>query len=140
MPTSIPVNWRNTYHDCLVCILRRSIEKGKEIVTRCFVFFLFLPVVVVSVLFLWVTQVCVYLQSISGLVIMQFSVKRCDFWIRVRRRALEMSMLVFMKYQGEKLHHFYQYFVLWPSCSLKYSPTLKGLRKYPSSLPKISVW
>ena len=44
-----------------------------------FCFVLLLHFVMVSVLPLWVTQVCVYLQSLSGLVIMPFSVKRYDF-------------------------------------------------------------
>ena len=87
--------------------------KGKRKCDQIFFVFLFLflffQVVIVSVLFLWVTEICVYLEWIPGLVNIPFAVKTCDFLNQSKKESfenLEMSMLVFVKYQEEKLQHF----------------------------------
>lgn len=67
------------------------------------------------------TSLCVYLQSISGLVIMPFSVKY-DFWIRVRRKLWDFRNLSADIYEISKTEvtTLLSVLALWPSCSLKY--------------------
>lgn len=82
-----------------------GIYKRKESVASaffCFLlvcFVLLLHFVMVSVLSLWVTQVCVYLQSISGLVIVCIfsEVRLLNQGVRKESfEILEISVLIFI--------------------------------------------